>query len=153
MSQKDYMEDNIGINDRDDPTEVLFEGPDNKASKASIPIEPMMRDASAQVFDSLKGQSILKNSTIKSKVGYHSTIQDSRMDSPDKRSDTSGGDLSRSRGTRNHRSARSIDKSFISEKSFRMPASYFAMSKKDAATIIQKNYRCYRNRQDFLLVQ
>lgn len=75
------------------------------------------------------------------------------MDSPDKRSETSGGDLSRSRGTtRNHKSQRSHDKSFISEKSFRMPASYFAMSKKDAATVIQKNYRRYRNRQDFLLV-
>ena len=49
------MEDNIVMNDRDDPTEVLFDGPDHKTSKASIPVEPMMRDASAQVFDSLKG--------------------------------------------------------------------------------------------------
>ena len=76
------------------------------------------------------------------------------MESPeDRRSETSAGDLSRSRGTRNQRSNRSFDKSFISEKSFRIPVGRYAMSRKEAATIIQKNYRRYRYRQDYLLIK
>ena len=42
--------------------------------------------------------------------------------------------------------------SFISGKSFRIPGGRHKLSKNEAATLIQKNYRAFRHREDFRFV-
>ena len=78
--------------------------------------------------------------------------QDVSSKSPGMRSDLSNSYIkgaSPNRGSINHSMARS---SFITEKSFRVPGGRHKISKKEAAVIIQKNYRRYRHREDFKMV-
>ena len=119
----------------------------------------MMKDASAQAFDTFKQSSILKQSTMKSRgVAYHSSVmengeQDAFSKSPDIRSDISNsftkGGPSPYRASVNHSMARS---SFVTEKSFRVPGGRHRITKNEAAVMIQKNYRRYRNRADFKMI-
>jgi len=108
-------------------------------------------------MDSLRQQnSILKQSTMPSKLSAYND-RDHRTVSPNKSHES---DMPRRNNSASVHSVRSrpvsaskTDKSagqtsFLTEKSFRIPYEQ-SMSKDEAAVRIQKNFKAYRERQDY----
>ena len=152
-SQKDFKEDTVNESELNERVDEVLIGASYTDRKDPSVERVMMRDASAQAFDSAKNMGSILKTTGKSRgVGYHSTVIDNSVlrESSNGRSEDFG--LNGTPKARN-KSFKSIHSSFASNKSFRIPQGRYAMSRDDAATIIQKRYRGYRARQDYKLMR
>ena len=158
LSYKDFREDDQSdVNKRDPDFEAFQSKFDNKTishRNSQIAVKtPVMVDQSAQVMDSIKqGHSILKrDSTIRT---------DFRTASPKKEREPSqisiAGSMDLSRHPmpidESYQSRRQSIAASKSEKSFRVPPEMMRISRHDAALRIQKNFRAYRDRQDYQMI-